>query len=247
MNWLSFIAALLFSGISIAQEQCAGCHGANGEGSAQAPRIAGQPAPYIERQLEAYANGHRQNPLMGPIAKSVAPQDRAKLAEHYAGLRPAGAKSSASAGSSAQAASARARALALHGDESRRIQGCANCHGPDGNGLAGVNPYLAGLDANYLSNALQEWKNGTRNTDPSGQMPTIGKSLSDADIKALAAYYAALPLPQPAGASHPATAGATTGTQGDATQRRGVGVESVEPSTSGGSQGPGGGGQSAPR
>jgi cytochrome c553 len=240
-----FFAAVLCWSAALAQtpnlEQCAGCHGANGEGTAQAPRIAGQPAPYIERQLNAYADGKRQHPVMGPIAKSVAPADRDKLAEHYANLQAPRGKPSASAGASAQRGNERAHTLATHGDESRQVQACANCHGPDGNGLAGVNPYLAGLDVNYLTNALQEWKNGTRTTDPSGQMSSIGKALSDADVKALAAYFAALPPPQRAAANQPASAGATQSTpQAEGTRREGVGVSGTEPATRGGSQGPGG-------
>ncbi len=239
-----FLVALLFAGKAFSQDQCAGCHGAQGEGTAQGPRIAGQPAPYIERQLEAYADGRRQHPVMGPIAKSVPPQERAKLAEHYAAFQPSvAAKPSASTGASSRGGDSRARTLAIHGDESRRVQACANCHGPDGNGLAGINPYLAGLDATYLENALREWKSGTRTTDPSGQMSTIGKKLSDADIRSLAAYYASLPLPRHAAPNEPASAGASqAGPQPEAgeSRRQGTGVSGTEPATSGGSEGPGG-------
>jgi cytochrome c553 len=90
--------------------------------------------------------------------------------------------------------------LAVKGDESRNIQACANCHGPEGAGL-GDNPYIAGLDAKYLDAALREWKDGKRKTDPSEQMAQIARVLDDADIKALAAYYSSLPPPQVASAA----------------------------------------------
>src|SRR4051812_47056938 len=55
---------------------CVGCHGAQGEGNAAAgfPRLAGQPQAYLLRQLNAYVNGHRGNPVMGPIAKAMQQQ-----------------------------------------------------------------------------------------------------------------------------------------------------------------------------
>jgi len=130
---------------------------------------------------------------------------------------------------------------ATHGDESKQIQACANCHGPGGAGMADINPYLAGLDAKYLTASLAEWKSGARRTDPSGQMPRIAKSLSDADVKALAAYYSAQPAPQPLAATKPAASGDAESTKpgtGGAGQQGG-GVSGGEPR---GTQGPGGAG-----
>jgi hypothetical protein len=54
---------------------------------------------------------------------------------------------------------------------------------------------LSGQDAQYLRTSLDEWKRGVRATEPSQQMPTIAKRLSDADIAALANYFAAQPAP----------------------------------------------------
>lgn len=219
--------------------QCAGCHGAQGEGNAQtgAPRIAGQPVAYLERQLDSYADGRRQNAVMSPIAKQLSPEQRASLASHYAEAKAPSKRSAGAGGSAPQ----RAATLATHGDESKRIQACANCHGPGGTGMADINPYLAGLDARYLTAAMAEWKSGARRTDPSGQMPRIAKSLSEADVKALAAYYAAQPAPQPQPAvQRPAGAKAEATKPGTATEgREGGGVSGGEPR---GTQGPGGAG-----
>ena len=245
---LFFVSAAFGATAALAQapnaQMCAGCHGAQGEGNAQAggPRIAGQPQRYLERQLEAYAQGKRQSAAMAPIAKSLPENERSALAAHFANLNPAHKPQSASAGSST-AASTRARALATHGDEAQRVQACQNCHGPDGAGLGEVNPYLAGLDAKYLQNALSEWKRGARDTDPSGQMQRIGKSLSDSDVQALASYYASLPAPlrAAAGAKPPAQAATPTHPEAGSKRRQGAGVGGTEPATSGGSQGPGGG------
>lgn len=231
---------------------CESCHGARGEGNPQvgAPRIAAQSAPYLERQLAAYAGGSRSNPVMAPIAKSLNQRQRAELAAYYAAL--AAPPGTAGKGGSA---SERGRQLALRGDNGQRIQACANCHGPQGIGEPPTYPYIAGQHAGYLEAALKAWRNGSRNTDPSGQMPDIARRLSDEDIAALAQYFsqgvppgpdsfrmvngpakapplAATPSPRPRGA-----AGRPGG------EPQGVGTEQGTPTT-GGSEGPGGGGAS---
>ena len=244
---------------------CAGCHGAAGEGNAAAsfPRIAGQSPSYLLRQLQAYAGGARQNPVMAPIAKAMNDAQQRAAAVHYASLVPSGSSPMASLGASsrtdastsANAASPtiangnRGAQLANLGDENLRVQACANCHGPGGIGQAPAYPYLAGQASGYLLSALAEWKSGARETDPSGQMPLIAQKLGDADVRALVAYYAGRPAPSAAlerdvvAAWRPPQAtnvvagprGATTG------GTQGVGIEQGAP-TSGGQQGPGGGG-----
>ncbi len=63
---------------------------------------------------------------------------------------------------------------------------CAGCHGPDGKSV-GAAPSLAGLDAAYLESAMHAFKKGER---PSTIMGRLAKAYSDADIKAMSAYFA---------------------------------------------------------
>ena len=174
---------------------CAQCHGAQGEGNATnaTPRIAGQPQAYLERQLAAYADGRRDSDVMTPIARQLAPEQRTALSAYYSDIRARGGKRPPLG-----VASARGSVLATRGDQGLNVQACQNCHGPGGTGFGNVNPYLAGLDRRYLEMALGEWRSGTRTTDPSRQMNQIANNLGDADIKALAAYFASQPAPQPA-------------------------------------------------
>ncbi|HZZ94077.1 MAG TPA: c-type cytochrome [Usitatibacter sp.] len=222
-------------------QQCAACHGSRGEGNPamNAPRLAGQNAAYLERQLDAYANGARRNAVMEPIAKGLDAQQRREAAAHYASVNAPPAKAST-------AAPARGRTLAATGDEKLRVQACDNCHGPQGIGEPPV-PYLAGQQQKYLLAALQEWKSGARSSDPSGQMPAIGHRLADADVNALARYFASLPPPaagQLAANGPPRVTGATSGGgPRGTTSPQGVGIEEGSPTT-GGSQGGGGAGGS---
>ncbi len=247
MKKLALAIALVLPATVFAQDQaqCAGCHGANGEGVPNlGPAIAGQPEPYLARQLDAYAQGRREHQVMTPIAKGLTKEQRASLAALYSRLVPPPQKTAG-----APARSESGRSLATRGNEALRVQACENCHGPGGTGQHGLMPHLAGLSAPYLESALREFRTGTRVTDPSLQMTQIAKNLTDADIKAVATHYSGQPLPRldVAGTS-PATLGKPGGEKDQPTRAgagqtpaQGVGASGGE-ATTGGSQGPGGGG-----
>jgi cytochrome c553 len=234
-----------------AANQCAGCHGAQGEGNSAGgfPRIAGQSQNYLSKQLADYAGGRRRNPVMEPIAKALSAADRETVAAYYSKLDTTAQTSTTQTNASV---SGRARELAITGDGRRRVQACNNCHGPEGIGEPPLFPYLSGLDAKYLETALKEWRSGARDNDPTKQMPMIAKALAEEDIPALAHYYSTLRAPKPSVAAikqPPASttaanigraAPAETTAQGSAGSK---GVEQGAP-TSGGSQGPGGSGDS---
>lgn len=82
---------------------------------------------------------------------------------------------------------------------------CASCHGEGGaKPIAPNYPVLAGQYRNYLEVALNEYKSGARKN---AIMAAQATNLSDADIKALAKYFAAQPgplyTPSVAGAAAP--------------------------------------------
>ena len=66
---------------------------------------------------------------------------------------------------------------------------CAACHGTNGKSAAGsVVPGLAGRDAEYFITQMANFKNGTRQAT---LMHQISKGYIDAEIKAMADYFAA--------------------------------------------------------
>ncbi|MDB5959141.1 MAG: hypothetical protein JWP59_435 [Massilia sp.] len=246
---------LAASGAANGVTACTTCHGAQGEGNAAAnfPRIAGQSAYYFNKQMDAFANGARDNPIMSPIAKAMTAQQRRDTSVWYASLQAPSAPTPAPAPAAANAANvARGRVLAGVGDESKQLQACANCHGPGGRGEAPGYPYLAAQHAGYLQAVMGEWKSGLRKTDNSGQMQAIARRLSDTDVAALAAFYAAQAPPPPAAlavnipagsSARPAIAAApgAGGPKAAGAMPSGVGSEQGAGLT-GGAQGPGGGG-----
>ncbi len=66
---------------------------------------------------------------------------------------------------------------------------CANCHGTNGKSVEGSTvPSLAGLGKSYHVAQMTAFKNGTR---PATIMHQLSKGYSDAQIDALATYFAA--------------------------------------------------------
>ena len=68
---------------------------------------------------------------------------------------------------------------------------CQACHGLDGLSKLPVAPNLAGQPEPYLVKAMNDFRNGTRQNEI---MSIMIKSLSDADIADLAAYYSAIAI-----------------------------------------------------
>ena len=64
---------------------------------------------------------------------------------------------------------------------------CANCHGTDGKSQGGT-PALTGQSKEKIVEMLQEFKAGKR---PATIMHQLAKGYTDAEINALAAYFAA--------------------------------------------------------
>jgi len=123
----------------------------------------------------------------------------------------------------APAASAAAKPVAMldvraqppvHGDANAgaaKAAVCGACHGPQGVAIAPNFPNLAGQSATYLYLQLKAFKDGQRKDSiMTGQAAT----LSDQDMRNLAAHFAALPA-KPAGKPDAASRGAQLFLAGD--------------------------------
>ena len=71
---------------------------------------------------------------------------------------------------------------------------CGACHGPQGIAIAPTFPNLAGQSATYLYLQLKAFKGGQRNNPI---MKPLASTLSDQDMRNLAAHFAALPAKPP--------------------------------------------------
>jgi cytochrome c553 len=67
---------------------CQACHGLDGIAKLpDAPHLAAQPAPYLERELRAYRSGARRSEVMAVVAKSLSDDDIRDLAAYYSAVQ----------------------------------------------------------------------------------------------------------------------------------------------------------------
>lgn len=166
---------------------CSGCHGEKGVSQIpEYPSLAGQLATFTYKQLRDYADQSRSHPLMNSIAQGLSTQDSADLAVWFSSLPPA------TNGPLDEQVKQQADKLVFKGDGKRTLPPCFVCHGPNGKGEKMDIPALAGQRADYLTKALQAYKDGTRHNDIYSRMRLISQQLSEREIAILAKYYETL-------------------------------------------------------
>jgi len=168
---------------------CAACHGIDGNSSSSAyPKLAGQQASYIVRQLELFKSGKRPNPVMIGFVTTLSEQDMRDVAAYFASQKTL-------PGVADSKLVAKGAALYRGGDKDARIPACMACHGPDGRGNPGPPyPRLAGQHADYVALKLKDWHDGkTWGNDAHEQiMKLVAEGLTDADIAAVSSYVEGL-------------------------------------------------------
>lgn len=177
----------------IGASACFVCHGLDGAGDASGafPRLSGQAAWYLYKQLKDYASGARPNDIMSPIARLLTDQEMEEVAVYYAAQRAPAARTTDPDPRSLQAGGA----ISARGLPGKEVAACVNCHGAAGRGLPPSFPYLAGQYAPYTELQMMLWKRGERRNDPLGVMRHIAQQLSPEEIRALAAYFEAVGNP----------------------------------------------------
>ena len=174
---------------------CAPCHGAEGQGTSDEyiPRLAGKPSGYLFNQLAAFRDGRRKYPPMRHLLEYLPDNYLAKMADYYAGQRPA-LPVPAPAVASAEIL-ARGEFLVRNGDPGHNIPACAGCHGAEFTGQEPGIPGLLGLRATYVSAQLGAWRYGTRTALAPDCMQIVAAHLTEGDVKAVAAWLALQPAP----------------------------------------------------
>lgn len=178
--WLAFacVAAIKVSAneLSTVEQKaatCFSCHGDKGKSTnPQLPSLAGQQSVYIVNQLKAFKSGNRVNPAMQAQAGKLTEEDINNFGAYFT------VQEAPKAGGDTSLAQVHKSKAAM----------CLGCHGNSGEGN-GQFPRLAGQHPEYLAQQLQYFKNGTRHN---GMMQSISGSLSEEDIKGIAAYFGSL-------------------------------------------------------
>lgn len=185
-------AVIAAQGTAAGVPACDQCHSVSAgsdassgsDASIASPRISGQSAYYLAKQMRDFSSGVRANDIMSAIATAMSPDDIADVAAYYASVKAPFPPLKAADPAMVK----RGDQLATVGSAERRIQACNNCHGPGGAGEPPAIPYLAGQFASYIASALQEWQKGLRKSSIDS-MGVVAKKLDDEQIDAVAAYY----------------------------------------------------------
>lgn len=66
---------------------CMACHGVNGVSPNEMwPNLAGQKEAYLVKQITAFRDGTRQDPMMAPMVQPLSDEDIKNLAAYYSSL-----------------------------------------------------------------------------------------------------------------------------------------------------------------
>jgi cytochrome c553 len=153
---------------------CLGCHGIENYKNAypkySVPKLGGQNEAYVIAALAEYESGARWHPTMRGFATDLSDQDRADLAAWFNAATPKV--------SSAEPA----------GTPPEQAATCVACHGKNGVGTMDEYPNLAGQHADYVVQALNDYRLGKRKN---ALMQPFAQQLSQDDIRALAKFFAA--------------------------------------------------------
>lgn len=169
----------------IVEGKCFICHGTDGESSSPVfPRLAGQHANYVARQLADYKSGRRKSDTMRPMVEDLSAADFAALGRYFESRQPI-----AHAADDAEFAQV-GRFIFQRGNPYSGIPSCASCHGPSGHGTEAL-PRLAGQHAQYLENQLKKF-NSRERTNDNAVMHSIASKLTELETKAVSSYISGM-------------------------------------------------------
>jgi cytochrome c oxidase subunit 2 len=181
----------------LAYAPCAACHGAQGQGNplVNAPRLAGQDAWYLIRQLEYFKAGVRgahpddtHGQQMRAFAATLADREAMANLAAYVETFPVPPPTISVDGNPQRGA--------------RVWRNCSACHGSNGQGVQATQaPRLAGQDDWYLQRQLDHFRRGIRGRHPGDdygwQMAEMAKLVRGEDAtRDLIAHINALALAQ---------------------------------------------------
>lgn len=166
-------------------EVCVGCHrpGAVGRVNGVYPRLAGQHASVLIKQMADIRAGLRKNPKMEPFSGEhvISPQEIADIAVYLNGL-PVPPDNGIGSGKD------------LAKGKDIYTKDCASCHGDKGEGSAEkFYPKVVGQHFKYLLREVHMIAGGDRgNANP--DMLKVIKSYTDTEMEAVSDYMSRLPL-----------------------------------------------------
>ena len=161
--------------------RCFLCHGMEGEAaSALYPRLAGQHAEYIAKQLSDFKTGKRKSDTMSGMVGDLSPEEMKALGAFFEQKKP-NHNSRADADLAAVG-----RYIFTKGNQYSGVASCTSCHGPKGYGTPQL-PRLAGQQPLYLENQLKQFNTRERNND-NAVMHSVAEKMTALEMAAVSEY-----------------------------------------------------------
>jgi cytochrome c553 len=162
---------------------CQACHGADGNpAKPDCPKLAGQYAAYIQKQIKDFQIGSRRDPIMTDIAARLTDQqDLLDISAYFASQNK-------------MKGSRRGFTKTAH-QRFTAGNGCQTCHGVNGKGLAPNRsnaPVIGGQFKIYLVKQLKDFRSGARSNESTGIMSMVASLMTDEQIDDIATYESGL-------------------------------------------------------
>ena len=165
----------------IAGGSCFLCHGANGESTSEIfPRLAGQHAEYIAKQLAAFQNGQRKSTAMAEMVAKLTPDEMLALGKYYEQMRVPTEEAKE------PQLAAMGSYIYHNGNKFSGVPACVSCHGVAALGSATL-PRLAGQFSGYIHTQLKSFHKRERTND-NAVMHTVVEKMTELEMAAVAEY-----------------------------------------------------------
>ena len=165
----------------IAGGSCFLCHGAQGESTSEVfPRLAGQHAEYVAKQLDAFKTGKRKSSAMNEMVAKLTPDEMLALGKYYEkmSLPREEAKDPQLA--------AMGRYVYHNGNKFSGVPACVSCHGMNAEGAANL-PRLATQFSGYIHTQLKSFNKRERTND-NVVMHVVAEKMTELEMAAVAEY-----------------------------------------------------------
>jgi cytochrome c553 len=165
----------------IAGGSCFLCHGAQGESTSEVfPRLAGQHAEYVAKQLNAFKSGQRKSTAMAEMVAKLTPDEMIALGKYYEKFAIPREEPK-----DPQLA-AMGRYIFHNGNKFSGVPACEACHGTAAEGAANL-PRLASQFSGYIHTQLKSFNKRERTND-NAVMHVVAEKMTELEMAAVAEY-----------------------------------------------------------
>jgi cytochrome c553 len=165
----------------IAGGSCFLCHGANGESTSEIfPRLAGQNAEYVAKQLEAFKTGARKSTAMADMSSKLTPDEMLALGRYYQKMELPREEPKE------PQLAAMGHYIYHNGNKFSGVPACVACHGQNAEGATNL-PRLGRQFSAYLEHQLKMFNKRDRTND-NAVMHVVAEKMTQLEMHAVSEY-----------------------------------------------------------